>query len=258
MATSMVDTFEHDIAEEIRHKEASIADIATAVGDIGNDDTKTPKHNLTLIIIVSILSFCGLIGAGLLVYSYYSGAMSPVTVTNTPSSEIKKVGAGASLKTLSPAMDQSIGSFVTNVQKSKLGYSMNITSYPPVFAYMLKNENAFGEELALALGNSHTVKKSEEPKQIQATTTTKETTASTTIPVPKTSTSTQATTTTETEETKLPETYIFSDITISNQNMRIATSAYGTVVYAFIGTQRLVISTSTEGILALRSSVLQK
>jgi hypothetical protein len=61
MASPIVDTFEHDIANEIRQKEASIADIASAVGDIGNDDDETQKNKTPLIGIVVILILCGLV-----------------------------------------------------------------------------------------------------------------------------------------------------------------------------------------------------
>lgn len=255
MAKPIVDTFEHDIADEIRHKEASIADIATAVGDIGNEEDLAPKHNVPLIVAVTVLSLCGLLGAGFIGYSYYSGTTTvPATSQNT-TSEQKKTTQGVSVSSISPSMERSIGDYITNVQKSKTGYSMNITSYSPVFAYMLKNEHIYADELGLAVGNSKTIKK----EQLIATSTTATTTPTSSTSTPKSGTTTLATTTTEvTKATELPTTYIFSDITISNQNMRVATSVYGTVVYAFIGTNRLVISSSTDGILALRSGVLQK
>ena len=52
--------------------------------------------------------------------------------------------------------------------------------------------------------------------------------------------------------------FSFKDITINNQNMRIATSASSTVIYAFIGSEALVFSSTTEGILLLRSDILRR
>jgi hypothetical protein len=258
MATPTVDTFEHDIANEIRQREASISDIATAVGDIGNEP-EPPKTGKGLLIAVVILILCGIAGAGYVAYTYSSGSKSLAQSQNTIISEQKKVQAGTPLTSLSPAMDRTIGIHIANVQKTKLGYTMNITSYSPVFAYMLKNESEFGDELGLALGNSHTIK----PKVVATSTpsiatTTPAVTGTSTKTALATTTSTTATTTTATENEEEVTTYVFSDITMSNQNMRIATTIYGTVVYAFIGNQKLVISSSTEGILALRSSILQK
>lgn len=256
MATPIVDTFEHDIANEIRHKEASIADIATAVGDIGNEEDAKPKHNIILIEAVVVLILCGIIGASYIAYTYYNGGTVPVAPKTEITADQKSVSKGSSVAAISPAIDQSIGGFLTNVQKSKAGYSMNITSYSPVFVYMLKNENVFGDEIGIAVGNSHVIKKTATATTtLNVATTTPQTTSSSTQ---SKATSTQASTTVQVITNELPTSYTFSDITISNQNMRIATSAYGTVVYAFIGTQRLVISSSTEGILALRNNVLQK
>lgn len=50
----------------------------------------------------------------------------------------------------------------------------------------------------------------------------------------------------------------FKDITLANQDMRVLTTENGTVVYAFIGNQALVLSTSTEGILTIRSVILSR
>lgn len=252
MASPIVDTFEHDIANEIRQKEASIADIASAVGDIGNDDDETQKNKTPLIGIVVILILCGLVGAGYAGYLYFQGDTKALTLEQQKASEDeqKKTQPGIKLSSISPALDQAVGNFLTNVQKTNLGYSMMIVSYSPVFAYMIKNESAFADELGLALGNSHTIKKATTPVAIAVATST---------PVISTSTSTSTTSPVVTpQEEELTTAYVFSDVTISNQNMRVAKSIYGTVVYAFIGNQRLVISTSTEGILALRSNLLRK
>lgn len=256
MATPTVDTFEHDIANEIRHKEASITDIASAVGDLGNTENETPKSTVPLIGAVVVLIICGILGAVYIGYTSYTSGLTPNKTQIAAEVEQKKNTSGAQLGNLSPTLNQAIGSFLTNVQKSKTGYSMNITSYSPVFAYMIKNESLFADELGLALGNTKVIAKvTEQP----AATTTVQTTVSTTT-AQGTSTRKVATSTAIVIEPKLelPEEYIFSDVTISNQNMRIAKSTSGTIVYAFIGSQRLVISTSTEGILALRSSLLQK
>ncbi len=251
MANPKVDTFEHDIADEIRHKEASITDIASAVGDIGNDETKMQKSNTPLISVVVILIICGILGAAYVGYTSYTSGPSPKRTLATVEQAQKKTTPTLQLNSLSPTLNQEIGTFLSNVQKSKNGYSMNIISYSPVFAFMIKNENLFADEIGRALGNTSVLKKEEQP--------------ATTAPIIATgtvSTSTQNTASSTESAAKvaqeLSEEYIFSDITISNQNMRIAKSQHGTIVYAFIGSQRLVISTSTEGILALRSSLLQK
>lgn len=251
MASPTVETFEHDIASEIRQKEASITDIASAVGDIGNNEEEIKSTAISpLVSIVVIVILCGLAGAGYAgYYLYQKDSQDSIQQQHNIATQQPESKPGIKLSGISPALDQAIGTFLTNIQKTNLGYSMTVVSYSPVFAYMLKNENAFGEDLGLALGNSHTLKKINIAQQA--------TTATTSSTSTGTSTATSSTTTTQDEES-LPDTYIFYDVTISNQNMRVAKSVYGTVVYAFIGNQRLVISSSTEGILAFRANLLRK
>lgn len=259
MASPGVDTFEHDIANEIRQKEASIADIASAVGDIGNTTTEEktvlPKPSSSLTGVVVILVVCGVIGLIFVAYLFFNGELdsyinggktSPSVVSELP---IKKESSSLSVKKISPILDESVGHYLENVRKSNYGYSLSITSYSPVYAYMIKNDSLFGDELATAVGNTHTLKKS----------------VSTSTPITASSTAaatstliTSTSTTNDTVESSLPTTYTFTDVTISNQNMRVATSIYGTVVYAFVNTGTLLISSSTSGILSLKGSSLTK
>jgi hypothetical protein len=255
MANPTVDTFEHDIASEIRQKEASITDIASAVGDIGNKEYETPKNASALVGVVVILILCGIVGLGYVGYLYYSDGMN---TTKVPTENVipinqKNVASTQQLNFISPAINEAIGSFLTGIQKTDLGYSITITSYSPVFIYMIKNENEFGDDLGLAVGNSHTIKNTNKATSTAITGTT---TLETGI-----STQTSTTSSSSPQEIAPPElttTYTFTDVTISNQNMRVAKSVYGTVAYAFIGNQKLVISSSTEGILALRNNILHK
>lgn len=50
----------------------------------------------------------------------------------------------------------------------------------------------------------------------------------------------------------------FKDVTLSNQDMRVLSTDVGTVVYAFIEDEWLVLSTSTEGILTTRNVILSR
>ncbi len=261
MAMPTVETFEHDIANEIRHKEASITDIVTATNDIGNIDDSIKKNNTPLIIIVALLTMIGILGVGAIGYFYYTGNVVQKPASNqivTESSQSKK---NSSLSSISPSIDNAIGSFLTNPQKTKDGYSITINSYSPVFAYMLKNEKAFGSELGLAVGNNHTIKKSDLVIPVSTTTlatSTKPVTGSSSATTNQgTSSPVLATSSPETKQ-ELTEEYVFSDITMSNQNMRVGTSVFGTVVYAFVGVNHLLIASSPSGILTLRGNILKK
>lgn len=211
MITVNIDTFEHDISSEIKRKEATIGDIASATGNIGN----TPAPHATspfLILGVTILCLSGIIAAGLFGYMYY-------TKKQTLASQPKTTPLGPALPTislsaLSPVLDQEIGRFVNNVQESEYGYSMTVISYSPVYAYMIRNEGVYADEIAQAVGS---------PRD----------TSTTTSP------------------------FIFTDVTTSNQNMRLGTSASSTIVYAFVNnTQTLLIASTTERILSLRGAIL--
>lgn len=257
MDKQIIETFEHDIADEVRSKEASISDIVTAVGDITTNSEKAPETNSSryLIGIVIVLVVCGLFGAGYMIYSYAQGG--PVTQNSNTDQETttKKPSSGVSLDSLSPTISQAIGSHITKVEKTKYGYILSIDSYSPVFAYMLKNENLFVNELAEAVKSIPTGKSDASSnvgvKKDAPVVSTSTTVASGTPVTPSSST------TIEVKE-KLSDELIFSDITISNQDIRVALSTKGSVAYAFIGTQKIVISSSEEGVLQLRGSILQK
>ncbi len=258
-----VDTFEHDIADEIRHKEASIEDIASATGNIGNDPSKDvpEKGNSSLFGIVVILILCGLAGASYLGYLYFiEGPASDKEKAQAIVAQQKKLKPSIELSIVSKYLSASVGTFLNNVEKTNMGYSIDVVSYSPVFAYMIKNEKDFANEIGIAVGNNHTIKPKATSTPPVIPVVNNNATTSTSTPKTATSTKVIATTTAvvaNTEE-ELPTSYVFSDITISNQNMRVATTIYGTVAYAFIGTKKLVISSSTDGILKLRSSILNK
>ena len=258
MESTNVETFEHDIANEVRQKEASIVDIASSMGDLGDKKAgvEDDKKQNTLIYIVIVLVFCGLIGTGYVGYTYLNG--DPSVISAQPTTEQKKLHPEVSLSSVSPIIENSVGKFLTNVEKSEDGYSISIISYSNVFSYMLRNESSFGDEIAKAVGNKHVLKTvATGTQEVTSTNSTSTNTIKVGTSTQSTGTSTKATSTIEIEQI-IPEEYIFSDITISNQNMRVAVSKYGTVAYAFIGTQKLVISSSTEGILRLRSNILHK
>lgn len=209
MSTPNVDTFEQDIADEIKNKEASISDIASAGGDISNNQKTRGGSNL-FFILGGLFIFVVLCVLGTLLFftTRNSAATSPVTPAPLP------VSSTALLFNLSPTLSNEIAGSVSSVTKNDYGYTVSLSSYTSVFAYMLKNESAFADEIALSFG---------EPRD----------TSTTTPP------------------------FSFTDVTLSNQNMRVGTTGSSTVVYAFINAKALVVATSTQGILSLASDILK-
>lgn len=290
MPTPHAETFEHDIIQEIKNKDGSMMDIATSVNEIGNDESRETASRNQMIFIGIVVGFTllGLTAIGFILY-LYSESGKPLPPPQKPVTVIEK--PNTAMISISNVLNENIGNFLTNVQKESEGYIITITSYPPVFSYMIRNEKLFGDELATAVGNGHVIKYPEIVKtttvietvmptiieEVKATSTATSTFTSTSTKSKKivttkktTSTSTLTTSTVAIVATptpmlpapvviKEPQTeYIFSDITLNNQNIRVAKSAYGTVAYAFIETNKLVIASSPEGIISLRSRILKK
>ncbi len=204
-----IDTFEHDIAEEIKNKEATIGDIASAGGDIGNVTTKgTPMP--TLVVLLGIVFLLAVIAIGVILFIQYSNsrATTPAAQASTP-----LPAAGPRMGEISSTIDSEVGLSTGAIQKSEYGYIVELISYSDVFAYMLKNESMYADELAEAVGS---------PRDLSTTT-------------PR---------------------FTFADMTINNQNMRVGTSGNGKVVYSFVNTKYLLISSTPEGILSLRGAIL--
>lgn len=276
-----VDTFEGDISYEIKRKEASLTEISAASNNVGNnDDIILPKKpQVFFIVLISFFVFC-VIGLATLAYFYFNDAILSPTVQNTAITESAVPKNKADITTLSPTLSNEIGRFITGIEKKDQGYIITINQYSPVFAYMTRNENDYIQELSLLFGGDVAVKQNLpqiSTTTLQATTTvvTKtatSTTSTSTIVVPRKATSTlstqptpkvivvsseqQPSTTTAItlpQETEAPR---FTDITISNQNMRVWTFRNQMVVYAFVGTNTILISNTKEGILNLRSAIL--
>jgi hypothetical protein len=274
--TPKVDTFEHDIADEIRRKEASLAEIQAVSKQNSPAEVAPPKKLPWMTITLSVLLVASLLGIAGVAYYYFNDSLLP------PSAEEKKITKDdtpkitADLTKLSPTLNTGIGRFVSMVEKKDSGYILTITDYSAVFGYMTRNENTYIEELLSAFGTA-TQTASSTPQAISqaqvttpsivATTTNGTSTVSTTtkpvtktVPKAKTSTATSTTATSSDNagyaQEKRPETY-FSDMTLTNQNMRVYKKEGVTIVYAFVGNKTVLISNTPEGILALRNAILR-
>jgi hypothetical protein len=277
-----VDTFSQNIAEEIRRKEASLAQIQGE--DIPqNKEPILPKKNLPLIFIIGpFLLVCILLLAGVAYFFFPTTQKplqeeqqsTPVTVNNEKTLH--------ELTKLSPTLASQIGRFVSRTEKRDAGYIITITSYPSVFAYMTRNEESYINELATLFpakvqATSTQAQMQPEKKALATTTellpssasTTKATStiaSSTKITVAKNQTKVATTTpktveaTTTVKELEIPLVAItspFKDITIANQNMRIWSNNTHTVVYAFIDDTKIIISDNPEKVLLLKGVILK-
>ncbi len=275
-----VDTFEGDIAEEIKRREASMTKISAASNDVGNDEVLLPTRKPIFLIFVIVFLLATLAGFGYLAYFYLNDSLlspKPGDTTINPNDVPKTT---TDIKNISQTLSEQIGRFVTRIEKKDQGYILTISEYSPVFAYMTRNEKDYIEELSLlfsATENTAQATTTEIKPVLAATTTTLSTATTSTSTVatttkPKTSTQKTASTTPTTSTTtksstttegfvSLPEATIsgveFSDVTISNQNMRVWKKGGRTVVYAFVGNNTLLISHGTAGIMLLKNAILR-
>lgn len=317
-----VDTFEHNIVEEIKRKDASLTDISSASNNIGNNEEPLPEKKPIFLIVVICLFVLFLIGVGGLAYYYFNDPLlnpKPQPITQIipekpkPTEDIAK---------LSPTIATNIGRFIIKTEKKERGYVLTISDYSSVFGYLTRHENDYIEELALLYSQPEKgviyneveslplvtpvnapiediqtssviasstqatstkklpVKKPVKSKttiQLKATTTLATSTiaiaitsssstpkslsgtstlsilSSTTTPTVSTSTTTPTTTTSTQKVSSFPR---YTDVTMSNQNMRVWTSGKRKLVYAFVGNNTVIISDSPEGILATKGAIL--
>lgn len=256
-----VDTFARDISDEIKHKEASLADIVTASNDVGNTDS-TPMENkssriFAIAIVFLTIGIMGLVG---FIYYYFVSLSEPTTVFVEPVPSETQTKKTSSLSSLSVSLNSNIGMHVSSVTKNANGYVLALSSYSPVFAYMTRNEADYIEELLDAVNS----KQLEEKGKVKGTTTDATTTSQFVTKATSTNnTSARATTTATTTQasvspvTETADVSPWSDVTLSNVNMRVYTKGDKAVVYSFISTEKLVIAKTKEDVLTIKNAILR-
>ncbi|HCC05945.1 TPA: hypothetical protein DEP94_01115 [Candidatus Nomurabacteria bacterium] len=225
MAIPNIDTFEQDIRDEIKHKEASITDIASASGDVGNNPTlsnsfSNPNSSRGFFISAIVILLLVIAGFSYLAYLYVN-QQKPITkdagteLINTQSNNANTQEIiSQKLNNYSPTLATGIAHFTTKVENNSAGIILTINDYNSVFAFMIKNETDIAKDV---LAN--------ELKNYENSTTTPDLT--------------------------------FIDDTKSNQNMRGLTINSSTLVYAFINDEYLVFASSTDGILQMRGTIIK-
>lgn len=285
MSLQNIDTFEQDIAKELKKKEVNIRDVAQTSAAPGNAPVE-PEKKSPLPIILSIIFLLLAGGGGIFGYMYYNQMMSPAQDVQQPQLPVAKTPTML-LGEISKVFADNIGMFVSSVTKTNDGYTFKLSSFSPVYAFILKNESTFSDDLAKSLGVAHAVRGDilpQQPAPVFATTSATST-ATTTVVKPKTTTnttvvattsatstaSTSATSTAPTTTPVIPEPepaplqekdmtpipFTFTDLTINNQNMRVGKSGENVMYYAFIENKAVVFSKTTEGILSLKNAILR-
>jgi hypothetical protein len=279
-----VETFENNIAQEIKRKEASLTEISAASNNVGNDPVDLPKKPPVFFVALIVFFILCLFGFGMVIYFSITNEGKPIPINTPP---ITQTQATSSLQTLSPTLSNQIGRFVSKVEKKQGGYVLTINDYSSVFAYMTRNESDYIEELSLIfegvpmmIATTTQPNTIVEPQSISTSTASttpvvKTTTSSSTIPSKSTPSKTLASSSkivssSTVQDVPSPETIpfesivtqdttvgSFTDVTISNQNMRVWTRGKSTLVYSFVSNNIVLISNSKEGILALKNGLLR-
>ncbi len=207
MSAPKIETFEYDIVDELKTKQASLVDIANNSGTIETKETSNTKTDTNKIILI-LLSVVVVIA---LIIFLTLNLTAPKQVPPLTQNSVASSTSQGTLKDILPTTNINIGRFVSTISTLGDGYAINILDYSSVYSYVLQNERSFGKEL-------------QDLFKIDTSTSTPQ----------------------------------FKDVTLSNQDMRVLTTPNGTVVYAFVGNKGLAISTSTEGILTIRSVILSR
>lgn len=220
MPVPNIDTFENDIREEIKNKEASVGDIASASGTVANTPIPSAEDKKMSRLLIAFLIVAGLgITAG---FSY----LAYVYVDSTPTSkeesdELMRIETKnqntekrveQKLSAIAPSLAP-ISRFVSEVSSADYGTTLHLTEYSQVFAFMLRTEQIFAREIFIQEFANHT-------------------------------------------GTSTLEIFI-EDVTKSNQNMRVIRVASSTLVYAFFGEEYLAFASSTDNILRMRGAIIK-
>jgi hypothetical protein len=142
-ATPKIETFEHDISEEIKRKEANITTIAATGGELTNTAPEEKKSATFLIAGIGILIL--LIGLGYGYYVFQKDAYIPPT-------QVVEQPTTTTFRGAFPGLEDAIGRFVIQTEKKEPGYVITISDYSPVLAYIIRNEALFGENIAESFG----------------------------------------------------------------------------------------------------------
>lgn len=225
MTLPKIETFEHDIADEVLKKETSVAKIAAQdalVQEVQKEAAKQrvgPSSPFLVSIIVVLVVVAILVVGGYFAYTTLiakdEGAPQAIekrSASQEQASAPSTAAAATFFERTFPELKEGLGGYVRKAEKTPYGFLITITDYSGPFSFVFKNEDLFADSISNALELAP-------------------------------------------ENRNGP--YAFTDITLSNNNMRVGTSGSNTVVYAFVGKSALIISTSTDGVLKGAGAIIR-
>ncbi len=140
-----IETFEHDIVAEVEGKNSNIADIASYSEELSNEkQEKTRKINF-IIVTVSII----LIVLSIIIIIIYTISSNSKPVQQEIPIEKLQVNQGSKDKVvyLFPNLNSNVGEFISNFEETPFGYIITISDFKEVYAFVMKNESVFAEDV---------------------------------------------------------------------------------------------------------------
>lgn len=284
-----VDTFALDISDEIKRKNADLAEVVPPSSENHGSipsSTAPPKNTFPIPWLFIWVVLGGIVALSLLVSFLYSSYQSlsgtPVVQTKQATEESEKK---VSISFLSKTLSENIGRHIASVEKKDKGVVITFTSYSQVFGYMTKNEENYIHELVEYFskkGTATTTKQlpspqpkpqTKEPQTITTSSTTKggsglssgtsSVIASSSLPTKvvlnqekSTSTPSHATNTPSSDSVSIFNA-LFRDVTIANINIRSYVGSDGGVAYAFISDKKLIIAGNADDIVVINNMIVR-
>jgi hypothetical protein len=285
-----VDTFALDISDEIKRKNATLDEVVPIhtenQGSIPSSVAPPSKQTQIPWMFVSFV-VVGIVLVSALTSFLYSSYQDLTNTTPQPellneiaTSEKKNT----SIAFLSPTLSEKIERYITSVEKKEKGVVITFSSYSAVFGYMTKNETEYIHEIVeyffkkpvqqtsktidkkviqkpVATTTPKTVSSSTPQKETLQATSSSKVIATSSQEEPKistfaTNTSTQTGTTTPVQEASFFNA-LFRDITLSNVNIRAYNGINGSVAYAFISENKLVIAPTADDVVTIKNMVIR-
>lgn len=278
MPVSPVETFETDITEEIKQKQGFVTDVLAAHS---SSPPKTPDQTIIRTLTFAIVFLLIALVVGIWYYFSVKNQQATEKIEQQKTIVVKK--PAISINNILPKTASNIDRFVLKTTRENAGYIITLSDYTSVYGNIINNETLFGNELiSLFQINTHSapvfrdVTINNQDMRVatlvvisDATSTTMTPTVNTlmppTIPTASTTKSTSSKTTsllntsTSTKKSSSTTTPVVATTTTPKTPEVVPdiNTSFEYVSYGFIGTSTLIISTSQEKLLELRSAIIK-
>lgn len=216
-----IETFEHDIASKVNNDSSPVTAILASEIEDSNSYQNHKKSFFMPVLITIVFVTISVSLAYVFLYNKPKTANEPRVPQN-------QMTDGERFADLYPTMNMYIGKHIKNMQTVGRSQVITFGNWNAVFAYITKNEDALLAEWIKPLGLSLSDLSKSEPgaPEIQET-----------LSVPQ---------------------VIWEDITLNGTNMRTAKGDRGQITYSFVDENTLIIATTPEILLTIKSARMRQ